>query len=46
MGAFMKWIQEGYLPPQQEGHETKVVDGEIQVWVEGQGWMGTGRKAT
>lgn len=46
MGAFMKWIQEGYLPPQREGHESKVVDGVIVVWVEGQGWVSTGRKAT
>jgi len=45
MGAFMKWIQEGYLPPQQEGHETKVVDGVVNVWVEGQGWMEIGGKA-
>ena len=45
MGAFMKWIQEGYLPPQQEGHETKVMDGVIHVWVEGQGWMSTGKEA-
>lgn len=45
MGAFMKWIQEGYLPPQQEGHETKVVDGVVSVWVEGQGWMEIGGKA-
>jgi len=46
MGAFMKWIQEGYLPPQREGHESKVVDGVVMVWVEGQGWVSTGRKAT
>ena len=45
MGAFMKWIQEGYLPPQQEGHETQVIDGVVCVWVDGQGWMATGGKA-
>lgn len=45
MGAFMKWITEGYLPPQQEGHETQVIDGVVCVWVDGQGWMATGGKA-
>lgn len=45
MGAFMKWIQDGYLPPQQEGQETKVFNGTIHVWTDDGGWTDTGRKA-
>lgn len=47
IGAFMKWINEAWVPPQAEGFETRVnpETGERETWVLGQGWMPVGRVA-
>lgn len=46
VGAFVFWVNQEYLPPPRKGHETQAdAQGNQQVWVEGQGWMDTGRAA-